>query len=75
MNLKYASAKNTSFLSKLQKMSSTTKNIVAELNKGVKLNGENYDIWHRKVQYILTEQEAFEPITNTMVELAAGTTA
>ena len=35
------------------KMASASKNIVAELNKGEKLNGDNYDISHRKIQYIL----------------------
>ncbi|OMO59098.1 Zinc finger, CCHC-type [Corchorus olitorius] len=29
------------------------KNIIADLNTGEKLNGDNYNIWHRKVQYIL----------------------
>ncbi|KAK1561050.1 hypothetical protein Q3G72_033902 [Acer saccharum] len=56
-------------------MSSATKNIVVELNKGEEPNGDNYDIWHCKVQYILTKQEALETITNTMVEPAARTIA
>ncbi|OMO96514.1 Zinc finger, CCHC-type [Corchorus olitorius] len=33
------------------------KNIIADLNKGEKLNGDNYNIWHRKFQFILEEQE------------------
>ena len=61
-------------MSKLQKMSSATKNIVAGLNKAEKLNGDNYDIWHRKVQYTFIEQKTFETIINTIVEHVAGTT-
>ena len=56
-------------------MSSASKSIVAELNKGEKLNGNNYDIWHRKIQYVLEEQEALETLTNTMIELQHGTSA
>ena len=52
-----------------------SKNIIAELNKGEKLNGDNWDIWHRKVQYILEEQDAVEPLTMAMVEPEAGNTA
>ncbi|KAF7810701.1 UBN2_3 domain-containing protein [Senna tora] len=44
------------------------KSIVADLNKGDKLNGDNYDIWHRKVQFLLEEQEVIEAIRNVMVE-------
>ncbi|KAF7826357.1 UBN2_3 domain-containing protein [Senna tora] len=40
----------------------------AYLNKGDKLNGNNYDIWHRKVQFLLEEQEVIEAIRNVMVE-------
>ena len=36
-------------------MDSVTKSIVAELNKGEKLNGDNYEIWHMKIQYVLEE--------------------
>ncbi|CAA7058388.1 unnamed protein product [Microthlaspi erraticum] len=38
-------------------MVSACKNIIAELNRGDKLDGDNYDIWYRKVQYVLEEQE------------------
>lgn len=38
-------------------MASASKNIVAKLNKGEKLNGDNYDMWYRKVQHILEGQE------------------
>ncbi|KAF7823912.1 UBN2_3 domain-containing protein [Senna tora] len=44
------------------------KSIVADLNKGDKLNGDNYDIWHKKVQFLLEEQEVIEAIRNVMVE-------
>ena len=56
-------------------MASASKSIVAELNKGEKLNGDNYEMWHRKVQLILEEQEALETLTNTMVEPPVGNTA
>ncbi|XP_070032112.1 uncharacterized protein [Nicotiana tomentosiformis] len=49
-------------------MTTTTKNIVVELNKGLKLNGDNYEIWSLKVQYVLEEQEALEAINNVMNE-------
>ena len=50
-------------------MASASKNIVTELNKGEKLNCDNYDIWHRKIQYILEEQETLEALNNTLAEL------
>ncbi|MBW0583023.1 hypothetical protein O181_122738 [Austropuccinia psidii MF-1] len=56
-------------------MASATKSIVAELNKGEKLNGDNYEIWHMKIQYVLEEQEALEALNLTMVEPEEGTTA
>ena len=33
-----------------------SKGIVVDLNKWEKLDGENYNIWHRKIQYVLNEQ-------------------
>jgi len=36
--------------------STATKIIVAELNRGEKLNGDNYEIWSMKVQCVLEEQ-------------------
>ena len=56
-------------------MASTSKNITAELNKGEKLNGDNYDIWHRKIQYILEEQDALETLTNTIILPQSDTSA
>ena len=49
--------------------------IVTELNKGEKLNGDNYDIWHRKVQYVIEEQEALETLNNIMLEPERGNIA
>ena len=49
-------------------MTSATKNIVVELNKGEKLNGENYEIWNMKIQYVLEEQEALEALNQLMEE-------
>ncbi|XP_070005383.1 uncharacterized protein [Nicotiana sylvestris] len=56
-------------------MTTTSKNIVAELNKGLKLNGDNYETWSLKVQYVLEEQEALEAINNVMNEHEEGNTA
>ncbi|KAI9197705.1 hypothetical protein LWI28_002809 [Acer negundo] len=39
----------------LKEMTSASKSIVAELNKREKLNGDNYEMWLRKVQLILKE--------------------
>ena len=47
---------------------SATKSIVADLNQGDKLNDKNYDVWHRKIQYLLEEQEMLELITQPMAE-------
>ena len=41
-------------------MLTTTSNIIVELNKGEKLNDKNYEIRHRKVQYILVKQKALK---------------
>ena len=56
-------------------MASVSKNIVAELNKGKKLNGDNYDTWSRKIQLVLEEQEATEPLNHVMVEPEYDSTA
>jgi hypothetical protein len=44
------------------------KGIVAYLNKGEKLDGENYGIWHRKIQYVMNEQEVFETLSHSLTE-------
>ena len=52
-----------------------TKNIITDLNKGEKLDGDNYDIWHCKIQYILNEQEVMENLTQEMTAPEDGNTA
>ena len=32
-----------------------SKGIVADLNRGEKLDSENYNIWQRKIQYVLNK--------------------
>ena len=43
-----------------------SKGIVVDLNKGEKLNGENYNIWHRKIKYVLNEQKVLEILTHSL---------
>jgi hypothetical protein len=45
-----------------------SKSIVVDLNKGEKLDGENYDIWHRKIRYVLNEQEVLETLSHSLTE-------
>ena len=52
----------------------SSKNIVAKLNKGEKLNGDNYDIWHRNFQYVLKEQETFQNAIIKLEESESGLT-
>ena len=52
-----------------------TKSIIADLNQGEKLNEKNYDVWHRKIQYVLEEQDMLETITQPMAEPEQGNTA
>ena len=47
----------------------TTNSVVTELNKGIKLNGNNYDIWYLKVQNLLELQDSIEVITNIMTKI------
>jgi hypothetical protein len=51
-----------------------SKSIIANLNKGEKLDGDNYDIWHRKIRYVLNEQEVLETITQSMTAPQQGDT-
>ena len=46
-----------------------SKNIITDLNKGEKLDGDNYNIWQTKIQYVLEEQEALEVIHHIMTHL------
>ncbi|XP_060215057.1 uncharacterized protein LOC132641932 isoform X3 [Lycium barbarum] len=50
------------------------KTLLLSLNKGLKLNGDNYETWSFKVQYVLEEQEALEAINNVMNEPEDGNT-
>jgi hypothetical protein len=52
-----------------------SKNVVADLNRGEKLDGKNYDIWHHKIQYLLDELEVLETLTNSMEEPEQGNSA
>lgn len=49
------------------------KNVIADLNKGEKLDGVNYDTWQRKIQYLLNEHEVLETLTTSMDEPKAPT--
>ena len=51
-----------------------SKCIVADLNKVEKLDGENYNIWHRKIQYVLNEQEILETLTHSLSKPNEGNT-
>lgn len=44
----------------------TSKRIIANHTKGEKLDGLNYDIWHRKVYYFLYEQKLLEIFINSL---------
>ena len=51
-----------------------SKCIVVDLNKGEKLDSENYSIWHRKIQYVLSEQEVLETLTHSLTKPDDGST-
>ena len=51
------------------------KSIIANLNQGEKLNEKNYDVWYRKIQYVLKEQDMLKTITQPMVESKQCNTA
>uniref|UniRef100_A0A2N9IG39 Integrase catalytic domain-containing protein n=1 Tax=Fagus sylvatica TaxID=28930 RepID=A0A2N9IG39_FAGSY len=51
------------------------KNVVVDLTRGDKLTGNNYDIWHRKIQYLLNEQELLETLSSKMTRPEDGNTA
>ena len=52
-----------------------SKGIVAKLNKGEKLDGENYNIWHRKIQYLLNEQkQVLKTLTHSLSKPNEGST-
>lgn len=45
-----------------------SKSIVTDLNKGEKLDGKNYDIWHRKIRYVLNEQVVLETLSHSLTK-------
>ena len=53
----------------------TSKIIIIDLNHRDKLNKKNYDVWHRKIEYLLEEQEMMETITQSTAELEQGNIA
>ena len=55
-------------------MTTATKSVVAELNKDLKLNGDNYEIWSMKIQYVLEEQEVLDMLNIVMTEPEDGST-
>ena len=48
-----------------------TKNVVANLTKGEKIDGTNYDMWHRKIQHLLGNT-GIETLTNVISDLKMG---
>ncbi|XP_065852335.1 uncharacterized protein [Euphorbia lathyris] len=55
-------------------MNSSSKSIVAELNKGLKLNGVNYEVWSMKIRHLLEEQEILDSLSSVMAKPEEGTT-
>ena len=51
------------------------KNVVVDLNKGEKLNGDNYDIWCQKIQYLMDEQGVLKNLEQIIQVPEAGNTA
>ena len=56
-------------------MATASKNIIAELNKGEKLNGDNYEIQSLKIQYVLEEQKDLKVLNHVLDKPKDGTTA
>jgi hypothetical protein len=44
------------------------------LNKREKLDGDNYDIWHHMIQYVLNEQEVLKTLTHSLSAPEQGDT-
>ena len=53
-------------------MTSATKSVVAELNKNLKLNDDNYEVWSMKIQYVIEKQEAIDAFTTIIDEPESG---
>ena len=49
-----------------------TKNLVTDLTKGEKLGGNNYDMRHRKIQYLLNEQEVLKTLVIAIIQPKEG---
>lgn len=47
-------------------------NVIVDLIKGETLDEAIYDIWHRKIQYLLNDNEILEIITNVMKQPIEG---
>ncbi|OMO92476.1 hypothetical protein CCACVL1_06836 [Corchorus capsularis] len=67
--------KSTTSIEDQEHLEMAAKNVVADLNKGEKLDGDNYDIWRRKIHYLLDEQEVLETLDQVMAEPEEGNTA
>jgi hypothetical protein len=48
------------------------KSIIVDLNYGDKLSKKNYNVWYRKIEYLLKKQEMLKIITQPMVEPEQG---
>ena len=55
-------------------MTTATKSVVVELNKDLKLNEDNYEVWSMKIQYVLEEQEVLDMLNIVMTEPEDGST-
>lgn len=55
-------------------MATVRNSVVAELNKDIKLNDDNYEVWSMKIQYVIEKPEALETLTAILEELEEGNT-
>ncbi|KAH9618858.1 hypothetical protein KSS87_009464, partial [Heliosperma pusillum] len=44
------------------------KNMIGDLSTTEKLDGTNYDMWHRKIQYLLNEREVLDTLSTTVAK-------
>ncbi|XP_042387807.1 uncharacterized protein LOC121979894 [Zingiber officinale] len=51
-----------------------SKTVVTDLVKGEKLNGDNYGIWHLKIQLLFEDQELIEVLKHEMQDSGEGNT-
>ena len=52
-----------------------SKTIISDLTKGVKVNGDNYDIQSREIWYILEEKCSLEGINHVLNQRKEGNNA